>query len=166
MCLFLCFAPFVYLYECMCVSEFSSLLRLICLRDLVGLPCLSLLSQFFSFSRPPIHQFTLRSPSYLQAFPPFLFRHLSPSCSSPFLCPLISHGLRGLFLPISLPIIPLYFPSLALISALHTFSLHSNISLPPWAFLSFSLLHICPSIACLHNSSLSSNLFMFSLVPL
>lgn len=160
-CLLLCLCPFVYLQKCMCVCVFSSLLLLIHLWDFVWLPCLFLLSQSFFSPGPPIHQFTWRTPPTSRPYHHFprvsgshIFSPLSTSCSPPFPCSLISPGLRGLFLFISLPIMSfsllfalmnlllyqttLFPPSLSFISASHTFSLHSHISWGQWPF---SFLH-------------------------
>lgn len=188
-CLFLCLCPFVYLQECMCVCVFSSLLLLIHLWDFAWLPCLFLLSQSFFCPGPPIHQFTSRTPPTSRPYHHFprvsgshIFSPLSTSCSPPFPCSLISPGLRGLFLFISVPIMSFYLlfapvdlllyqaTLLPCLSLLHICLAHLffafSYQLGSVAFLFLCMLHICQSIQCLYNIFLASNLFMFSLVLL
>lgn len=150
--------------------------------SLAQVPCPFLLSQSFSSPRPPIHQFTPRAPPlslprhYFLLLPgSYIFRPLSTLRSPPFLCSLLSLGLRDLFLfylssyyvsqPSLCLTLPGFFsPSLSLISPLHTFPLAFSYQLVSVVFLSVSVIHMCPSIPCLRETFLASNLIMFSLV--
>lgn len=122
--------------------------------SLAQVPCPFLLSQSFSSPRPPIHQFTPRAPPlslprhyFLLLSGSYIFRPLSTLRSPPFLCSLLSLGLRDLFLfylssyyvsqPSLCLTLPGFFSPLSLSYLPCTpFHLHSHIS---WSRLSFSL---------------------------
>lgn len=183
---------------CLCVLYVLCLsVRMdVCLYILLSVPfslslasCLFLLSQSSFSPRPPIHQFTLRTPPislthhYFLLLPgSYIFRPLSTSRPPPFslFSPiawswrplsfyLSSHYLSQPLLctPGSLTVVTgFFFPlscSLSSISLRHL-SLAFSYQLVSAVSLCVSMIHISSCISCLHDTFPATNLFMFSLV--
>lgn len=129
----------------------SSLLLLMCFWDFALLPCLFLLSQFFSSSYPSKHYVNLPSFSHLYC-PPNIFRPLYLTLPSFSLLSLISWSQRPLFLYLSS-----YYVSLPSLCTLGSLAL-SGYSFP---LLSLSYL-LCTPLPC---TLILAGLSGFSLSP-
>lgn len=161
----------VKVHACLCSLFFApvNVFLGLCLAPL-SLSIVSILLIFLSIK-------TLREPPQFlpSLLPPPTYLGLSTSHCPPFPCSLLSPGLRGLFSFIYLPITSLYLlfalsdlllyqGTLFPFSLCHICFAHLCLVLSYWlvsvAFLSLplSMLYICPSIPCLHNSFLASTI--------
>lgn len=172
----------VKVHACLCSLFFApvNVFLGLCLAPL-SLSIVSILLIFLT-TYPSKHYVNLPSFSHLYCPPTYL--GLSTSHCPPFPCSLLSPGLRGLFSFIYLPITSLYLlfalsdlllyqGTLFPFSLCHICFAHLCLVLSYWlvsvAFLSLplSMLSICPSIPCLHNSFLASTIIsLFLLVSL